>query len=198
MSNDSRNVPTHTSQQQASAARRQFLKTTLAVGAPLIVTMASRPAFGWGEPSTVNWSSGISANLASGELGDRPKGRSPGYWKTHPWPMPYASGNKFYDVFQCYFPTNGQYPDPNKKVIVNGSEKRVKNITLGDVMNYNDDLNKWNSAAAYHAVAHLFNAASGMPYPFSVAGVKKIFCRGYGDLNGDWEAITDFFQMFQT
>lgn len=194
----------HSAQESASMSRltrRQLLRTGLAVGTPMIMTLAARPVFGGGP--TVVWSAGTSANLASAEFKNLPKGKSPGWWKHKTWPTPYQESDTFYSIFGSHFPENGvTSPNPNKVFSIGGSNVKLMDITLGHCIKNNSDLNNKNNACAYHVVAALLNAAdSNINYPYSPAGVIAIFNYGYTvghPLYGNWNAIANYFAALET
>lgn len=100
--------------------RRRLLRRGLAA-APVLMTLASRPVFGWttgggGGNFQCFTPSGFVSMPGSGHLTPTYcSGRTPGYWKTHcPWPSPYVCGNCRGDsdpsLFYKYFSTGSLTP----------------------------------------------------------------------------------------
>jgi hypothetical protein len=80
-----------------AAARRRLIRG--AAAAPVLMSLASRPAMGAARQCAP---SGFMSGNASPQPGVSAGcgGLSPGYWKTHSnWPSPYTPSTKFHNVF---------------------------------------------------------------------------------------------------
>lgn len=130
-----------------SDSRRRLIKGGIA-GAPVLMTILSRPALG---QQCLTPSAFGSGNLSRPGGGDQPcNGAVPGYWIAHTgsWPGGYATTTKFTDVFG----SGGGFTNETLLAVLGGSNALASNI-----------------------VAALLNAASGRNVAPTVGVVKGIW-----------------------
>lgn len=139
-------------EERARDSRRRLIRGGLAA-APVLMTLANRPAFGanGATPSAFG-----SINASRPDTGVEISGRSPGYWKNHTnvWPAPFkavstegpggAAATKFDDVF-----TGSRFPGLTLLDVISPEKKLAASGNGGD------------TAVARCCVAALLNAASG-------------------------------------
>ena len=150
--------------------RRRLLKAG-AAATPVVMTLLSRPAFGWNSANQCKTPSGfLSGNLSQTGNAQYCSGVTPGYWKQPQffanWPAPYYpttvtgvgghQATKFHPLFAGSF------------FIVNGHSE-----TLLDVLQ--NSAGGGTYALGCHIAAALLNAAKGWTPVLSVAQVKNIW-----------------------
>ncbi len=137
-----------------SAARRRVIRG-IAGTAPVLLTVASRPALG----AACTPSGFLSGNLSHHHDKGVCNGRSPGYWKTH-FPMT-EIGTRFIDEFATVW--QDKYGTPWDT-----------DTTLAQVLNMTGKEDRYEFG--FHAVAALFNARyePDGDYPMTEAEVRNV------------------------
>ena len=166
-------TPTDASQPQAAppeAGRRRLLQGGLAAG-PVILTLFSRPALGWGTPGTCTTPSGfLSGNLSQHGNPTSCSGRTPGYCKQlqhfAAWPAPYfpttVSGSGGHQATKFHSATTG----------FNGTQFGTQ--TMLQVLETGGNAGGY-TALGRHITAALLNAAAGLTPVLSVTDVRNIW-----------------------
>ncbi|HSJ47737.1 MAG TPA: hypothetical protein VLA26_02715 [Gammaproteobacteria bacterium] len=176
--------------------RRRLIKG--AVGAaPLLITLASRPAWG----GNICWS-GIQSGNVSGQRNEEcVGGRTPGYYKVNVLPHGGDPGWPTYDPLQgisidhgCnQVHTNGTIKKPCKTLFSDPNATDVPGTKLGELFysapsNLRDYtlmqiLHQYEPTFAFHAVATYFNALNFTDFIFrpdqALAIINDIFAMGY-------------------
>ena len=185
-----------TSDSLPKIGRRRLIKG--AVGAaPLLVTLASRPAWG----GNVCWSGIQSGNVSGHRHDECVGGRTPGYYMNNVLPRSGDPGWPTYDPLQgisiehgCnQVHTNGSIRPPCKALFSNPNATNVPGTRLGELFysapaNLRDYtlmqvLHQLNGSFAWHAIATYFNALNFGDFIFRpdqvLPIINDIFSMGY-------------------
>lgn len=163
--------------QKVDKSRRAFAK--VGVAAPVIITLASRPALGSGGPGTLgdcfSPSKALSKNTSLSGGAPQCEGQSPGYWKNsmRTFPSPLTRTTLFHPLF-----AEGAYVGNSFKKLVGSN---YVSMTLDEVLNLGGTTDK--QMVAFHVVAALLNFYEGWVDKNAITdqGIKDIWAEYAAD-----------------